>query len=85
MDDRTRYSRAPDDLVPIYTPKMIDIAAINDKYRVCREKPGGKIYVIAVNDARIASYSSFTETLEWYQTVSAEDMALIEAYLKHSY
>lgn len=77
--------RAPDGLFPIYTPGMIDVAQINEKYRVGREKPGGKIYVIAVNDARLASYSSFTETLEWYQTVSAEDMALIEAYLKQNY
>jgi len=64
---------------------MIDIAQISDKYHVGREKPGGKVYVMGPNDGKIASYSALTETLEWYQTVSAEEKALIEAYLREHY
>ena len=64
---------------------MIDIAQINDKYHVGREKPGGKVYVMSSNDAQIASYSALTETLEWYQTVSTADETVIEAYLKEHY
>ncbi len=63
---------------------MIDIAQISDKYHVGREKPGGKVYVMGSNDAQIASYSALTETLEWYQTVSAEDKTLIETFLKEN-
>ena len=65
---------------------MIDVAQINDHYHVGREKAGGKVYVMGPTDQqKFASYSTLTETLEWYQRVSAEDMALIEAYLKHNY
>ena len=64
---------------------MIDIAQISDKYHVGREKPGGKVYVMGPNDGQIASYSALTETLEWYQSVSAEEKILIEAYLKEHY
>jgi len=63
---------------------MIDTAQISDKYHVGREKPGGKVYVMGSNDAQIASYSALTETLEWYQTVSAEDKTLIETFLKEN-
>ena len=61
---------------------MIDVAAINDKYHVGREKPGGKVYVIGPNDAQVASYSWFTKTLEWYQIVEPEEKTLIESYVK---
>ena len=64
---------------------MIDVARINDKYHVGREKPGGKVYVMTSNDAQIASYSSLTETLEWYQTVSPEEKEIVETYLKENY
>ncbi len=64
---------------------MIDIAQINDKYHVGREKPSGKVYVMSSNDAQIASYSALTETLEWYQIVSPEEKALIQTYLKENY
>jgi hypothetical protein len=64
---------------------MIDIAAINDKYHVGREKPGGKVYVMAENEAHIASYSGLTETLEWYRPVDPEEKKLIEAYLREHY
>ena len=64
---------------------MIDIAQISDKYHVGREKPGGKVYVMGSNDGQIASYSALTETLEWYQSVSAEEKTFIEAYLREHY
>ena len=65
---------------------MIEVAEINKSYHVGREKPGGKVYVMGATDAQVvAAYSTLTETLEWYQTVSAEDMSLVEAYLKHNY
>lgn len=64
---------------------MIDISQINDHYYVGREKPGGKVYVMGPNEAKIASYSGLTETLEWYQTVSPEETTLIEAYLRQKF
>ena len=64
---------------------MIDNAQINDDFHVGREKPGGKVYVMGPNEAKIASYSGLTETLEWYQSVSPEELTLIEAYLKQNY
>ena len=65
---------------------MIQVAEINKTYHVGREKPGGKVYVMGASDAQVlAAYSALTETLEWYQTVSAEDMSLNEAYLKRNY
>jgi hypothetical protein len=65
---------------------MIEVAEINEKYHVGREKPGGKVYVMGASDEqKIASYSTLTETLEWYQHVSTEDVELIEAYLKSKY
>lgn len=65
---------------------MLEVAQINDRFHVGREKPGGKVYVMgASDDQKIASYSTLTETLEWYQKVSAEDMSLIDAYLKQNY
>jgi hypothetical protein len=68
-----------------YTPVMIDVKQMDDEYRVGRDKPGGKVYVMGLNDARIASYSGVTETLEWYATVSPEAATLIEKYLKENY
>lgn len=64
---------------------MTEIAQINEKYRIGREKPGGKVYVMGSNDAQIASYSGLTETLEWYCPVSAEETSLIENYLRTNY
>jgi hypothetical protein len=65
---------------------MIEVAQINERYHVGREKPGGKVYVMgATDEQKIASYSALTETLEWYQTISAEDVSFIEAYLKQKY
>jgi len=64
---------------------MIDVRQINDQYRVGSEKVGGKLYVIAQTDAHIAAFSGLTKTLEWYQSVSPEDRAVIEAYLKNNY
>jgi hypothetical protein len=64
---------------------MIDIRQINDQYRVGREKAGGKVYVIATTDAHVASFSSLTKTLEWYQSVGPEEKAVIETYLKDNY
>ena len=61
---------------------MIDIRRINDTYHVGKEKPGGKVYVMAENDAHVASYSSLTETLEWYRSVTQDDKTVIETYLK---
>lgn len=64
---------------------MIDVRQINEKYHTGREKPGGKVYVMGPNDGQIASYSGFTRTLEWYQTVAPEEAALIEQYLKDNF
>jgi hypothetical protein len=64
---------------------MIDVKQINDHYHVGRDKPGGKVYVMGSNEARIAAYSAITETLEWYATVGPEEAALIEAYLRANY
>jgi hypothetical protein len=64
---------------------MIDVVAINDKYHVGREKPGGKIYVMGSNEAQVASYSAITETLEWYCAVSPEETTIIEGYLRAHY
>jgi hypothetical protein len=64
---------------------MIEVKEINSTYHVGREKPGGKVYVSGPTEGYIASYSGITETLEWYQTVSAEDQVLIEEYLKKNY
>jgi hypothetical protein len=64
---------------------MIDIRQVTDTYRVGREKPGGKVYVIDPHDASVAAYSGFTRTLEWYQTVSPEDAAMLQEYLDKNY
>jgi hypothetical protein len=64
---------------------MIEVNQINDKYHVGREKSGGKVYVMGMNDAVIASYSGITETVEWQQHVGSEDETLITAYLKEHY
>ena len=64
---------------------MIDIRQINDQYSVGREKIGGKLYVFATTGAHVASFSSLTKTLEWYQSVGPEEKAVIEDYLKNNY
>ncbi|MDZ4797678.1 MAG: hypothetical protein SGI92_05910 [Bryobacteraceae bacterium] len=64
---------------------MIDIKQVTDAYRVGREKPGGKVYVMDPHDANVAAYSGFTRTLEWYQAVSPEDAAMLKAYLDANY
>ncbi len=69
----------------IDSPRMIEITRINDTYHVGREKPGGKVYVMTENDAQIASYSSLTETLEWYRPVEPDDKTVIETYLREHY
>ena len=45
---------------------MIDIRQVTDKYRVGREKPGGKVYVIGANNENVAAYSSFTSLVTAY-------------------
>lgn len=64
---------------------MIDLRQVTDTYRVGREKPGGKVYVLGPNDVHIASYSGLTRTLEWYVPVTPEDAALIAEYLEHNF
>ena len=64
---------------------MIEVKEINSTYHAGREKPGGKVYVCGPGEGHVASYSGITETLEWYQSVSAEDKAMIEDYLKSNY
>ena len=64
---------------------MIDIRQINETYHVGREKPGGKVYVMNATDTQLASYSSLTKTLEWYQNIGPEEKAVVEAYLKGNY
>ena len=61
---------------------MIDIRQIDNEYSIGREKPGGKLYVVAASGARVASFSGLTRTLEWYQTVAPDEKSVIEAYLK---
>lgn len=64
---------------------MIDVREVTDVYRVGREKPGGKVYVIGPDDVSIASYSGFTHTLEWYVPVPPDDAAMLKAYLEQNY
>ena len=61
---------------------MIDIRQIDSEYSIGREKPGGKLYVMAASGALVASFSGLTKTLEWYQPVTPAEKDVIEAYLK---
>jgi hypothetical protein len=82
-DSRASYGQ--NNLICSKLAAMIDISQINDHYYVGRERPSGKVYVMGPNEAKIASYSGLTETLEWYQTVSPEETTLIEAYLRQKF
>jgi hypothetical protein len=64
---------------------MIDIRQVNEQYSVGREKPGGKLYVIAKSGAHVGSFSNLTKTMEWYQSVEPDDKTVIESYLRSNY